>query len=81
MVIGLFPCPVVCGWCGYPVLVPLDPALWTRVVLTGHYQPLTLVGRWPLPVLFGPALGDPGWSMVPCPLGGLVEGLASLLWM
>ena len=38
-------------------------------------------GPLALPVLFGPALGDPGWSMVLCPLGGLVEGLASLLWM
>ena len=59
---------------------------WTRVVLVGHYQSLTLVGRWPLPVLFDPVLGDSGRPCVlgpllsiPVPLGSPVEGLASFV--
>ena len=72
------PLLVVCGWCGYPVFTSVGSFLFDRVVLVGHYQPPTLVGVGPLPVLFGPALGDPGWPMVLCPLGGPVEWLASL---
>ena len=45
---------------GDAVILSSLPLGWTRFVLEGHYQPLTLVGRWPLPVLFGPVLGDPG---------------------
>ena len=54
--------------------LPLGCSSWTWVVLGGHSQPLILVGRWPLAILFGPALGDPGWPMVLCPLGGLLRG-------
>ena len=88
--------------CNMDMPVPLPSCLWvvrlsclnchlgrfplTRVVLMSHYQPLTLVGRWPLHVLFGLVLGNPGWPMVlcplgPCQLGSPVEGLASLQWL
>ena len=63
--IGLFPRPVVCGWCGYPVIT----ALGLGPGCTGG--PLSAPdpgGRWPLPVLLGPVLGDPGR---PCFLGPL----------
>ena len=57
--------PPCCLWVvRLSCLTAVGPSLnW--VVLAGHYQPLTMVGHWPLPVLFGPALGDPGWPMVP----------------
>ena len=72
MIIGLFPALLSVG---DAVILSSLPLGWTRVVLVGHYQPLTLVGRWPLPVLFGPVLGDPGRPCVlgpleyPCPTG------------
>ena len=86
MIIGLFPRPVVCGWCGYPVITALglDPSCIVR--------PLSApdpAGPLPpsCPVL--PGARYPGWpkalcpvsSGSPCPLGDLVEGLASLLWV
>ena len=70
--IGLFPLPVVCGWCGYPVLLPLAPPLWPGLSWWAF------ISRWPwwavgpLPVLFGPVPGDPGR---PCVLW------VSVLWV
>ena len=54
---------------GCVVILSSLPLGWTGVVLAGRYQPLTLMGQWPLSVLFDPVLGDPGWPMVLCPLG------------
>ena len=70
--ICLFPLPVVSG--GTVILSSL-PLGWTLVVLAGHFQPLILVSRWLLSVLFNPALADPGWPM---DLGPLVPGV---LWV
>ena len=72
---------------GDAVILSSMPLGWTRVVLVGHYQPLSWWAVGPLPVLFGPVPGDPGMPCVlgllesPCPLGGPVGGLARLLWM
>ena len=82
MIIGMFPLPVVCGWCGYPVTtaVGLDPGC-----RGGPLSAPDPGGGWPLPVLFSPVLGDPGRPCVlgslesPCPLDSPVEGLARLL--
>ena len=85
MIIGLFPCPVVCGWCGYPVItaVGLDPSCIVRPLSApdpgGPLPPSC-------PVL--PGARYPGWpkalcpvsSGSPCPLGGLVEGCLVFCW-
>ena len=74
MIIGLLPSPVVCGWCGYPALLPLGPSSWTRVVLAGHYQPLTLVGRCPPSCPVWPG----AWWMIQAGLASCVLWVAML---
>ena len=60
MIIGLFPRPVVCEWCGYPVCTAVGPFL---VDPGCPGMPLSVPdpgGGWPLFVLIGLVLGDPG---------------------
>ena len=82
MILVLSPPPVVCGWRGYPVITAVGPFLSDLGCFGSNYQSLTLVGHWPLPVLFGHVPG--GWSrQALCPvssvlLGGLLRGW--LVW-
>ena len=78
MIIGLPPFPLSVGGADMLSFLSLGNSSLTRIVLVGHYQPLILVSRWPLPVLFGMALGDPGWPMVMCPLDLPVHWVALL---
>ena len=69
------PFPFVCRWCGHPAFTAVGPLLFDLGCYDGPStadNPGVPVGL--LPVLFNPALGDQGWPMFPCPLGGLVEG-------
>ena len=78
MIIGLSPFPLSVGGKDILSLLSLGNSSLIWIVLAGHYQPLILVGCWPLPVLFGPVLGDPGWQMVLRPLGLSVHWVALL---
>ena len=57
-------------------LTAVGPSSFTWALLVGHYQPLTIVGVGPLPVLFGPVLCDPGG---PCVLLNLLVLWVTLL--
>ena len=59
--IGLFLLPVVCWWCGYPIFTAVGPFLFDPGCPGGPLSaPDPGGGVDPLPVLFGPLLGDPG---------------------
>ena len=87
MIIGLFPLPVVCGWCVYSVITAVGLFLLDPGCPGGPLSAADSGGGWPLPILFGLVLGDPGRPCVlgplesPCVLGSPVEGLASLQWV
>ena len=67
------------GWCVYPYFTAVGPLLFGPGCPVGPLwaadprEPARL-----LPVLFGLALGDPGWPMVMCPLGLSVHWVALL---
>ena len=83
MIIGLLPSPVVCGWCGYPVIIAVGPFLLDPGCPGGPLSAPDPGGPLSpfLSFLARCLVDDPGRPCFLCPLGGPVEGLARLLWM